>query len=230
MQYLTNKDIKKILELHSKNYTNRQIEKELNFGHGTVSRHLKANGLHSNWDKREKIDIVDDEHARCTKCKKIYLLSEFFYNRKGQKYEYRFSYCKICRKKQIRLNLNNNIEANLKERYRRLKLRVMFPKRKTKQNINIKFTITFNEFKNQFFKQKGLCFYTKEKLNTNFGEGLSRNSFSIDKIIPELGYIVNNVVFCTQRVNTAKSDFTLDEIKKWMPKWYNKIKKYKKDL
>jgi len=48
----------------------------------------------------------------------------------------------------------------------------------------------------------------------------------VDKVIPENDYIKGNVVFCINKINIAKSDFTLKEIKEYMPTWYEKIQNY----
>lgn len=50
-----------------------------------------------------------------------------------------------------------------------------------------------------------------------------RDKISIDKIIPEKGYVEGNVVLCTNRVNTIKSDLSLEEMKEWIPSWYQKV-------
>lgn len=72
-------------------------------------------------------------------------------------------------------------------------------------------------------EQKGLCFYTDYDMVGAWGSGLSINSLSVDKIIPELGYVKTNVVLCTQRANTIKNNMTLDEMKLWMPTWHARI-------
>ena len=78
-----------------------------------------------------------------------------------------------------------------------------------------------------FNKQHGLCFYTDIKLKMGIGKnGKEKDAFSIDKIIPEKGYTVGNIVLCTRRTNTVKSDLTLEEIKLWMPEWYMRLAKY----
>ncbi len=77
--------------------------------------------------------------------------------------------------------------------------------------------------------QKGKCFYTAYALVCKFGEGLDRDALSFDRLIPELGYVQGNVVLCTQKANTIKSDLTLQEIKKWLPSWFKKMIKILKD-
>ena len=50
-----------------------------------------------------------------------------------------------------------------------------------------------------------------------------RYCLSFDKIISEKGYTKENIVLCTYRANAVKQDLTLEEIKKWLPIWYEKI-------
>ncbi len=196
---------------------NRQIAKKIGINHGTVAYYLHSLNLISNWDKRyPPIDKIDKNNARCSKCKKIKPLKQFLYGRKGQKYEYRFSYCTVCRKRQLYLNLNSDIKKFLSDRWHRCKNRAT--------KLKIAFNITKNEFIQIYFDQQGKCFYTNDELIWQVGKGKNYNyALSIDKIIPEKGYIKENIVFCTNRVNTAKNNFSLKEIKMWMPKWYKRI-------
>ena len=48
-------------------------------------------------------------------------------------------------------------------------------------------------------------------------------SLSVDKIIPKLGYVKTNTVFCTLFVNRVKADASLEFIQTHMPDWYKKI-------
>lgn len=207
----------KIKELHAQGLTNRQIALGTNVHHNTVAYHMAKMGLSSNF-ANEPIDMVSETEARCKKCKEIKLLVEFQFGRKGQKYEYKFSYCNECRKKQVYLNLNNDINKFLIDKYHRLVNRC--------NKFNIICSITKEEFIAQYYNQKGKCFYTDEKLVWGVGNGKDRYSISTDKIIPEYGYISGNIVFCINKINTCKNDLNLMEIKKWMPPLFNKIAEY----
>ena len=210
-----------ILSLHATGAKNREIARLLGIHHNTVAYWLKKNGLKANYFG-QPIDMVDENHARCRKCNEIKLLDEFQFGRKGQKYEYRFSYCNVCRKKQVYLNLNNEIDKFLNDKYHRLVNRC--------KKLNIVCTITSDEFIAQFHKQEGLCFYSDEKMICEVGSGKHRNSISVDKIIPEKGYITGNFVFAINKINTCKNDLTLEEIQKWMPNWYQRIRKFLDNL
>lgn len=47
------------------------------------------------------------------------------------------------------------------------------------------------------------------------GKGMTPNSPSIDKIIPELGYVKGNVQIISQRANVMKNDATLEELERF---------------
>jgi len=159
------------------------------------------------------------EEVKCTKCNAVKPISSFLRGRKGQKSEYRFSYCLDCRRAQLYSKLNGNVESYLKDRWNRLVIRA------TKNNTPI--DITWEYFLDLYKRQDGKCFYTDIVLVCRVGEGKSRHSLSIDRIDNNLGYIKGNVVLCTNQVNTAKGDFTLDEIKQYMPKWYRRISDFR---
>lgn len=48
---------------------------------------------------------------------------------------------------------------------------------------------------------------------------------SIDRLIPENGYVKENIVLCIYKANTVKNDLTLSELKEWIPSWYKKIER-----
>lgn len=207
-----------IFSLHSEGKTTKEIATELDTVDANVAYYLKQLGLEPNTHIKP-LNIVSKTQAQCSRCNEIKSIKQFQSGRKGKKHEYKFAYCNTCRKKQTYENLNNNVDSFLADRYRRVKVRA--------NAAGIDFNITKEQFTAQFHLQKGLCFYTDVPLVCKVGNGWSeRNSLSIDKIIPERGYVLGNVVFSTNRVNTCKSDFSLDEIKLWMPSWYERIIKF----
>lgn len=147
---MTNELESKILELYSRGKKNRVIARELSIHHNTVRYWLDKNGLKANYFG-QPIEMVDDKHARCSKCKEVLNIDLFQFGRKSKNYEYRFSYCNLCRKKQIRLNLNSDIEKFLNDHYNRTKLRA--------QKKNISFDLTKTQYIEQYNKQNGLCFF-----------------------------------------------------------------------
>lgn len=214
--WLTDKRKEEIKSLHADGLTNRAIADRVSCHHGTVGYWLKKFGLKPNGPHRQPLMILPNGTAECSKCKKMFALNEFLFNRRGQKYEYRFTYCLACRRKQLSDNLNSSTDKFLGNVWCRLRLRA-------KKN-NIKFSISRDVFLEQFNKQKGLCFYTDAPLRCKSGNGKDfLASLSVDKIVPSIGYANDNFVFCTNRVNTAKSNFSLGEVKTFMPGWYKRL-------
>lgn len=210
-------DLEMLKILHAQNKSNREIAVELGVHHRTVAYYLLKNNMPCN-TANQSIEMVSDTEARCKKCGETKSINEFQFGRKGQKYEYKFSYCNKCRKKQIYLNLNNDVDKFLADRFNRLKRRAI--------KNNIICIISKKEFIEQYHKQNGLCFYTDIKMICEVGSELHRYSLSIDKIIPERGYINGNFVFTINKINTCKNDLSLEEIKKWMPNWFERIEKF----
>ena len=204
-------------QYHAEGKGCRDIAKILGCHHSTVTYQLKKLNLCS--AKQPPLEIIDEYNAKCKRCDKIQSINNFQVGRRGQKYEYRFAYCNECRRNQLNHNLNSSIEKFLKNRYNRTKLRA--------DKLNIPFTISFGYVIELYNKQNGKCFYTNYEMNVQCGEGYTRNALSIDKIIPSLGYINGNIVFCTQYANIVKNDSSLIELKEFITPLYDKLLKYK---
>lgn len=56
------------------------------------------------------------------------------------------------------------------------------------------------------------CPYLGVELETPDGVSYSPNSRSVDRIVPELGYVHGNVRLISQKANQMKSDCTLEEL------------------
>lgn len=113
--------------------------------------------------------------------------------------------------------------------YRRINRRRAQIKNEAKKS-GTPFDLTTEILVELFQKQDGRCFYTDLKMSIALGEGNTRYQLSLDRIIPERGYTSGNVVWCTRKANTIKSDMTLDEMKEWMPSWYDRIQKFQKEV
>ena len=210
-----------LVKYHSLKYSNRKIALLMGLHHNTVTLHLRKLGLSSSF-ANQPINVISSNEARCSKCKAIKQISEFQHGRKGQKFEYKFSYCNACRKKQRYTNLNEDINKFLKDKYNRTKIRA--------RKINVVFNISANEFIYQYYRQKGLCFYTDVEMSWGVSKSRLPTSISIDKIDCTKGYVSGNFCFCQTRINTVKHDLSLEEIKNYMPNWYERIKAHLKIL
>lgn len=198
-----------MLLLYQRGLSNREIAKQLGCHWATIGYQLKKLGLYSNKPKSGPIEMIDSKHARCSKCKKVKALDQFQKHRMGKKYPYMLTYCLKCRRNQLVDSLNSNVENYLVDKFRRLKVRASMG--------NMSFDLDKQYFIDLFHKQNGKCFYTGHNMDTTAGNGSRPNDMSIDKIIPELGYIKGNIVFCTKRMNTIKNDLSLDELISLMP-------------
>jgi hypothetical protein len=215
---------KNIKQLHDLGLKNREIARDLKISHARVAYHLKLLNLVSNGISTAYIEQLNNQFARCQRCKKIKSLNEFQYGRRGQKYEYRFSYCNACRNKQTYSNLNSDKYKYLKHRFESI--------RKRAKNLGIDFNLEFDYIKNLFDKQNGKCFYSDLLLNTkvNTAKEQKINSVSFDKIDPSKGYTKGNVVLCSNRINSIKRDISLEEMKQWMPEWYRRVMIFKEEI
>lgn len=210
-------NVEKVYELHDQGATNKKIAEKLGISPGSVKYWLDKKGLVAN-GKSLPLNIINELEAKCSRCNKIKPITEFQTNRRSQKYEYKFSYCNTCRYKQITRNLNSNNKKTFKELLRHAK------RRSKKENIY--YDLDVNYILELYKKQNKKCFYTESDMEIGYGKGSHSYQLSVDKIIPEKGYVKGNVVLCTRRANTAKGDLTLDEIQKWMPLWYEKIMEF----
>lgn len=205
-----------IIELHTQGLTNRKIAKTLGINHKTVSYYLREKNLSPNGTIRKPINLVSEHSAQCNRCSEIKNLDHFQVNRRGQKYEYRFGFCNECRREKVLKNLNSDNSKILRDIFNRLKTRCSKNK--------IRFELTFEYFCKIRELQNDLCFYSNEKMDLIRGKGFNHNTLTTDKIVPEKGYVEGNIVFCSKRFNTVKSDLSLDEIAKHMPSWYEKLR------
>jgi len=77
---------------------------------------------------------------------------------------------------------------------------------------SLPFDLTWEYLIALFKTQNGGCFYTDEALKYERGNGHSKQSLSVDKIVPEKGYTRENVVLCTYKANVVKNSLSLEEI------------------
>lgn len=208
-------------QLHADGLTNRRIAEELGVHHRTVAYHLKKLDLEPNGSGPKKIEMVDESHARCSKCGAIKDIGEFLLNRRNAKSPYRLSYCNDCLRKQRDTRLDTSIEIYMRDRLNRVRLR--------SAKLGILCDLDLEYLLARYETQQGLCFYTDTKMEWKRG-GIRPNSMSFDKVIPSFGYTKGNVVLCTNRINTVKSDLTLDEMAAWMPGWYERIRSHLKEM
>lgn len=221
---INTKDFEKELKsLYNMNLSLGAIGQELGWSRSTVSKHLKELGISIKNTRMIVIDMVDDNHARCSSCDKIKPLSDYMLMKSRSKnlnrQSYHFHRCKACEYLREVARTTTSIDHYLNKKFSTFKSNA-------KRN-EIIFELEANYLKEVYTNQKGLCFYSDVRMSwqrtTKNGREPRSITISIDKIIPELGYIKGNVVFCADRVNVIKNNATLEEIRAWMPFWYNRI-------
>lgn len=168
---------------------------------------------------------------QCSRCKKTKNVSEFSYRKDTGKYR---SECKECRRLEYKENKNVREQAlnRAKEYYQNKKEEVLTKKRKFyRENVkkkmlssaktrakkkNVPFDLTEEDiFVPEFCPVLGIPLKVSDKCSTS-------NSPSLDRIIPEKGYVKNNIVVISHKANTIKNDATIDELKK-IVNFYEKL-------
>jgi len=90
--------------------------------------------------------------------------------------------------------------------------------KQTSRHRNIKFTITRDDLEQQWLKQKGLCYYTDIPLRA-FDKGMGKktllNRLAVDRKNNNFGYIKNNIVFSSEKINIMKHNLSFKEFIKW---------------
>lgn len=162
----------------------------------------------------------------CTKCGKEKSLEEFSRNKNG-KYGRR-AFCKECehkiqnspeklaRRNELRRQKRENDEyrlaCNLKDTETRhnnvdsIKKALLRSAKARAKKKNIPFNITIEDF---ILPEK--CPLLEISLTVGYGSS-QENSYSLDKIIPELGYVKGNVWVISNRANTIKNNASLSEL------------------
>ena len=126
----------------------------------------------------------------------------------------KISYCKECLAEKSFKIRKGNVEAYLRNRVYCLKCRCL--------RENIPFGLSSTYLISLYNQTQGRCFYTDEQMII-VGKKDSvylRQSISIDRVVPEKGYIDQNVVLCTYKANAVKQNLSVDELYMWIPGWY----------
>ncbi len=206
-----------VVELHKYNLTANNIADYLGVGHPKVRRIYKKLGMETNKKGSPTTLLVfpDGNTALCEDCNTYLPLSSFRKQRQGN-YSLRLSRCNKCRLNRLHSKINSNVESYLASKIYIIRSRCRIR--------GIPFSLSKDQLVDMWYEQRGLCFYTDKELRTVVGEGVEHNSLSLDRVIPSLGYTYENLVICTNRVNTIKNDLSLEEMEQWTPNWFQRAK------
>jgi hypothetical protein len=87
------------------------------------------------------------------------------------------------------------------------------------KDTGVKSNLTTKYLLDLLDKQGGLCYYTNEKLVWGARVGKTvPNSASLDRLIPDRGYVQGNVVWCSFFANTMKGKLTEAEFYEYIKK------------
>lgn len=158
-----------------------------------------------NYQLRDRQDIYNEDHTKkyCKICNNLLDLSEFRIRGNNQKGYWENNICKKCDVqliKDYRLT-DKGIAAEIARRTKHVSKKETLPFDLDKKWVLDK----LNEI-NWKCELTGLPMIKKRDNLQHSNTGFQWNSLSIDKIIPQLGYVKNNVRFVLNQINCFKQD------------------------
>jgi hypothetical protein len=204
----------KAIELHAEGYSDVKIAEMLGVSVGGVGGWLNGKRVLNGKPHRIKLENGNHVCSRCGDEKHPDLFPKPRFN--GSKLS-EVSFCRACLSGRDASNRKGTMDRYLLGRFWSLKGRAA-------KNSTI-FSLEEGDLHKVFEKQRGLCFYTQEKMEipeSRVGSGM-RRAVSVDRVIPSKGYTRKNIVLCTYKANAVKQNLTLDEMYAWLPGWYWKL-------
>jgi hypothetical protein len=205
-----------VLQLLVAGKNDRDIVRELGIPKSTVGGIRRRNGIKAVGRHLFTLQVVNGK-AVCSKCEQERNEGDFVERPRRSRGLIREPHCKFCEYRRTEERLSGSLEAYMKHKASTLKSAAK--KRGLPYDLSWQYLVALHNFQN------GCCFYTDEPFQRVRGQGHSKQSLSVDKVAPELGYTKANTVLCTYKANVVKNDLTLDEIRRWLPGWYDRIEK-----
>lgn len=194
-----------ILSLIREGTPYKDIAKQFFVGPTRISQIATKAGIRVAYKRK----ITSPGFAECRICNQIKPAIEF--PKEGT------SSCCVCKSSKRIQAINANVEKLFEKRVQTIKKRA--------RKKNVAFGLETKDLIEIWEKQKGLCFYTDREMTRLLGQ--RREAFeteaSLDRIIPDKGYVAGNVVFCINLANRVKQNLTLEEMAQWMPGWHQRI-------
>lgn len=149
----------------------------------------------------------------CKKCDTDKKISDFYYHRQRKHY---MESCKECNKKASKEFQKKKIEGgDVKFILTRRAAEIRYGKKGKEIPVAKNLSKILN---NAWNIQHGKCFYSGEPMDI---QGyLNNNEFActVDRKIPELGYVEGNIVLCCAVVNKIKTNLELEKLFEWIEK------------
>jgi len=145
----------------------------------------------------------------CSNCKIEKKVSEF-HKASSAKDGYNY-YCKLCNNQHAKKYRENHPvkvkRATLRFREDNLEYFMVRSAKLRAKKYNLPFNLDIEDIHIPIF-----CPYLRIKLNLTKGNGRKESSPSLDRIIPELGYIKGNIEVISDKANRMKSNATSREL------------------
>jgi len=144
---------------------------------------------------------------RCVGCMELLSVDEF--GKHSTTYDGLISKCRECRKEYSTYHYNKWLKKNPEKR-------LLASARHRARTKNLPLDITLEDI-----VIPKVCPVLGIPFEINTGEKARYNSPSLDRFIPELGYVKGNVYVVSFRANQLKQNATIDEVEriyKWMKK------------
>ena len=167
--------------------------------------------MNTSTPKRGQLSFpLEGQHQKkCNECKKVLPSTEFYTKTKKNNRKILDYACRSCKNKKDMIYRRNNLEKTMLKRTK---------DRAKAKNLPMNITA---EYLKKFVPDNMICPVLGIKME--IGEkNQSINSPSIDRIIPEKGYVPGNIIVVSNKANGIKSNATPDEIIK-VGKFYKKL-------
>jgi len=150
---------------------------------------------------------------QCNKCQKVKGIKEFYYHRIRKKY---MDSCKECNKK---ISIKYQHDRRLgNDAYKQIFMtRAAHIRRETKYvhsklyNLPVADNLT-DILRDLWIKQEGKCYYTNEPMQLSGYHEMVANAVTIDRQVPEKGYVEGNIVLCCSIINRMKQNATPEQL------------------
>jgi hypothetical protein len=154
--------------------------------------------------------LLEGQHQKkCNECKKVLPSTEFYTRTKKNNRKVLDYACRSCKNKKDMIYRRNNLEKTMLKRLKN---------RAEKKNVPVSITAGYLK---KFIPDDMICPVLGIKMEV--GQKISNvNSPSIDRIIPEKGYVPGNIIIVSMKANQIKTSATPDEIIK-VGKFYKKL-------
>lgn len=176
-----------------------------------TTRHPDCKICRSNSRKSIRFERKESGTKCCNECKKDIDVSEFNSDRSNN--DGLQAVCKNCQLIRIHRS-SNNIDVFITKLLKDAKTRA--------KKKNIEFTLNCNDIKNLLQKQNNKCVITNIDLTFGWNPTDTNNriknqdNISIDRIIPENGYTLNNIRLISAKINIIRFDNTDEEFVKFI--------------